>query len=266
MATSATASPLSNVFGLAQKKEEPYIGTMIFGQRTISFANTSILRDNITRIEKYNLAGSYRVSLPLLIFSIIAALIGIGLSPLGLLITMVFAIIIVIGIMERLKPKLTGLTIELNSGYTHTFLSSDKKGINRLFESIQNALENSSSLTAKWETNNIHIMNTNVTGSTGVVIGGINSNVNANINITAKNINSLNKTLKDHGIDQADIDELNMILKNETPDNANKKIGVYANNWITKIMNKAANGIGNISANLSIGLLIQFLSHYYGWS
>jgi hypothetical protein len=140
MATPTQNSPLG-AFAQPMSESTPYQGEIVFKKKTISFYNTVLLRQNITQIEKYGVKRIHRVSDPLLIFSAIMFLVGFSSMPYTLILSLLFGFVIYLGIKERNRPKLSGLTIELSSGATHTFLSPDRKGIDDHFSTLSKSLE-----------------------------------------------------------------------------------------------------------------------------
>ena len=134
-------NPSSGIFSQTQSEDKPYQGEIIFNRKTISFYNTIVLRQNITQIEKYGVTRINRISDALLAFSAIMVLIGFASIPYTLILSLLFAFVIYLGIKERNRSKLSGLTIELSSGATHNFLSPDRKGIDDHFFYFQKHLK-----------------------------------------------------------------------------------------------------------------------------
>lgn len=102
------------------------------------------------------------------------------------------------------------------------------------------------------------------TGDGNVINTGDHANVTATITITKGDVNALDKQLKEHGIDNDDIRELNEIIKNEEPDRENDKLGVKASTWIGKIIGKSVGGIGKIATAVTANLLAGWIRGYYG--
>ena len=85
----------------------------------------------------------YLLSIIASIASLIALFSGVVEALIGLIL---FGLIVYYGYKERNRPKIHGLTIELNSGTTHDFLSKDKNGVDELFEAISEAVESNKPL------------------------------------------------------------------------------------------------------------------------
>lgn len=172
MANSAKSSGFFSFLSNSPKdEEEEFQGKIFFNKRTISFPGTTLYLKNIAKFEKYGLKYIYKVSTLSLIFSSIMAIGGLKYAPIGLVLTLFFGLNVYVGIKERLRPKLYGLTIELNSGTTQSFLSKDTQGINALFEAVIHALENDVQIVAdfgnKGVTNNYNLLGDNIGGAFG---------------------------------------------------------------------------------------------------
>lgn len=242
-----------------KKKEEPYFGKIELLNRTLCFSDMIILRQNISYIEKYVVEKNHKVSTPLLVLSIAVVIATFFFLPMGLIFTFLFAIPIVIGIMERLKPQLNGLSVNLNSGYTHTFLSKDNQGITQLFTKMLNALDNGDSLTADFSKGNIEInyMQMTINGSNNnVAFAGRDATNNVTGNVTNK-LQTLNEQLKNVGISATDIAELNNILESDNAIPSQKRLGDKSSKWIRKIV---TSGVA-----VAEGVLTGFITNYYGW-
>jgi hypothetical protein len=110
-----------------------------------------------------------------------------------------------------------------------------------------------------------HIMNkTDITntGDGNVVNTGDYATLTANITINKGDWGNLQRTLTDHGIEEADISELKTIVETEKPENAT--LGDKAIEWVTKISSKVLKGIGKIATGVSSNLLAAWIKSYYG--
>ena len=128
--------------GSSSDEETEYQGTIYFNKRTVEFSGTTLQLKNVSKFEQYGLKYVNKVSTIYLILSIILALAGLKYAPYGLVLTLFFGLNAYVGIKERMRPKLYGLTIELNSGATHHFLSKDSNGIELLFGKLTKGIEN----------------------------------------------------------------------------------------------------------------------------
>ena len=95
-------------------------------------------------------------------------------------------------------------------------------------------------------------------------IGNGNNSGDIIINSQIDNSKVLNETLLKYGIEQTDINELLTVLKMEKPNENSKQLGDYAQTWISKIIKKAKEGIGNISMGITASILAQCIMKYYG--
>lgn len=152
-------SSAAGLFSNRKEKEEVYHGLLFFKKRTMSFAGTTILLKNIAKFEQYNVKNTLRVPTIALIVACILAVVGLTQAPYGLLITLVAAPVILMGILERRRPRIYGLTIELNSASRQSFLSKDEKGINELFSAISRFVENEEDVVvqASFTTNQVKV-------------------------------------------------------------------------------------------------------------
>lgn len=98
--------------------------------------------------------------------------------------------------------------------------------------------------------------------STNSVVGGTVSNVQQQ-NITG-DFSTLERQLKEHGIDEADIKELKDIVdqtpKPETKEDLEKGFGA----WIGKMTGKAYTGAIKIAGSAAPVLLTNYICHHYG--
>ena len=170
MGTATTSNGILDLF--SSDKGETYKGSIEFKQRTISFTGTTLLLSNISKFEQYGLKYAYQITGFLLAFSIIMAIVGLALMPYGLILTVIFGFIAFLGFRERSRPKLYGLTIQLNSGTEHTFLSKDQGGISRLFTLISNAVETNSPMNFNVSFQDKRVI---VQNSPGTVVGDNNT-------------------------------------------------------------------------------------------
>lgn len=95
------------------------------------------------------------------------------------------------------------------------------------------------------------------------VVGGTVSNVNQQ-NITAGDFSSLERKLKEHGIGDADIQELRDVVdhspKPQTKEDVEKGFGA----WIGKMTGKAFTGAISIAGSAAPVLLTNYICHHYG--
>jgi hypothetical protein len=119
----------------------------------------------------------------------------------------------------------------------------------------------------------LKIANSTVTNHTtfgnfqGVYGDVTNSQVtqNLNININPGEWESLATALQTQGIEEADINELSIAIKQDEAISKNeKKLGPIINGWIAKMVGKAAAGTWNFSLITAAGVLTNYISKYLG--
>lgn len=159
-----------------ENENKSHQGSITFNKKSIVFLGTAIQLKNVSKFEKYGLKPKYTISQTFLIISGILTLVGMSIilsqespvdlqnSPYVRIPTIIFGFITSIGIRERFKPQRYGLTIQLNSGANHHFLTKDKVGVDKLFEVLTESLENDKTFTALFEDRRVTITNSNITG------------------------------------------------------------------------------------------------------
>ncbi|SFU90709.1 abortive phage resistance protein [Xenorhabdus koppenhoeferi] len=109
-------------------------------------------------------------------------------------------------------------------------------------------------------TNNFH-GNVNNAGTIGA---GNTGDIHQQNTITAGDFNSLERQLKDYGVEDNDISELKEIVQNSpipiSSDNFGDKIG----GWIGNMIGKAYSGSLKIAGTAAPALLTNAICHYYG--
>lgn len=148
------------------EKDKPFMGDITFTEKTISWADTTILLSNVSQFKKYGVTRIYRINTIQLIVAAVAALASFFFLPYGLILLLPAAVILYIGIKERLRPKLYGLTIELNSGSEHYFLNTDLQSINDLFAFITEVIKKGIPFSATFTFINNGIIGDGATGNT----------------------------------------------------------------------------------------------------
>lgn len=112
----------------------------------------------------------------------------------------------------------------------------------------------------------IHLMGTviNTKGDGNIINTGENVNINATITISKGNKEQLIKKLRELGIDNTDVEEINQIVDEEADSQESKKLGNKTIDWITKVSGKALKGVGSIAKEVSSSMLAQLLMQYFG--
>jgi hypothetical protein len=93
-----------------------------------------------------------------------------------------------------------------------------------------------------------------------------NNNVQKNsLNISKEKFSELKEYFLDKGICQEDLEELEVILKSDTPDLANKQFGKGVKAWMQNMLSKALDSSWAIGIEAAGAILSDGLKHYYGW-
>lgn len=143
-------------------EESEYVGNVFFNKRTVVFSGTTVPIKNISKFEQYGLKYIHKITIVHLIVSIILAIGGAMYAPYGLILTVIFGFVIYLGVKERMRPKLYGMTIELNSGARHYFLNKDQTGIKALFEKLYRCIENEETFAVTFVENKVTITDSNI--------------------------------------------------------------------------------------------------------
>lgn len=156
---------------------------------------------------------------------------------------------IAIQIIISVRAMLLGLLMEIG----------EKFGYNIDITSFrQNQLQNNQKITNYMHTE-IHN-----TGDGNINNTGDDSSIIATITINKGDIQKLNNELQKLGIDEADIEELTDIVKNDMPDPDRKILGSKTNSKILDIMGKALSGVGKIATGASGNIIATMIKQYYG--
>ncbi len=71
--------------------------------------------------------------------------------------------------------------------------------------------------------------------------------------------------MKEKGIEEADIMELQEIIEADQPDSVNKRFGNGVNTWIQKMTGKVLDGSWQIGIGAAGTLLADSIKQYYGF-
>ncbi len=106
-------------------------------------------------------------------------------------------------------------------------------------------------------------INGNVTNS-GAIGAGNSGDINQQNSLITGDFSALERQLKEHGIDDADINELKDVIdqtpKPETKEEVEKSFGA----WIGKMTGKAFTGAIKIAGAAAPVLLTNYICHHYG--
>jgi hypothetical protein len=117
---------------------QPYQGSLIFTNQTLSFNGTTIQLRNVSRFSTIELIRRKRVTIPTMIIAGVIFLLTFAFSL--TIFYLIAAAIIAYGIYEYYIPKLYALVIEMNSGSQHLLSSKDKEGILEVHRRISEAM------------------------------------------------------------------------------------------------------------------------------
>lgn len=107
------------------------------------------------------------------------------------------------------------------------------------------------------------IFNTTVyEGSANIVGNAYNSTIN--FEISPGNFSQLKDFLQKNGIKEEDIEVLEEAIQNEEKPKTKNKFGPKVSKWISKMIEKSAQGIWQISLTTAGSLLAEAISRYYG--
>jgi hypothetical protein len=110
------------------------------------------------------------------------------------------------------------------------------------------------------------IFTATITGNNNVFLVGDRNVQKVSININKHDFNQLANYFESKGLMESDIQELQSIIDFEEPDIEKKKFGSKVNNWIAKMVGKAATGGWDIAIGAAGSLLAEAIGKYYGWS
>jgi hypothetical protein len=174
---------LNNTFNTntnGHKDLQPYKGTLTINRRTISFYGTTVLLNNVAKFEKYGLKHVYVMSIRAIVFWCILTLIALSYInnwPYGLIGTIICGFMAFRGIQDRFQKRKYGVTIELNSGTRHHFISTDMQGIDIFFHDISRAIENNEPVSVSYNFNSNEIIRNkiNIENQEGTMVVGDNA-------------------------------------------------------------------------------------------
>lgn len=109
-----------------------------------------------------------------------------------------------------------------------------------------------------------NIISTTIYGGQNTVATGANFVQNLAESVSAGNLNSLIARLRDTGLDNSILAELETAVV-EDGDCQQKKFGEHVTSWIGRAMTKAMDGTWKIATNTAPRVLQEALFQYYGW-
>jgi hypothetical protein len=110
-----------------------------------------------------------------------------------------------------------------------------------------------------------NLFNSAVLGNnTTIIIGNHNHQVAYNTTVT--NFDDVRRKLLEHGMDNADVTELQVMIDDDNPDSVQQHFGEKVKSWISSMLLKAMDGSWQIGVGAAGDLLSQVIKQYYGWS
>lgn len=107
------------------------------------------------------------------------------------------------------------------------------------------------------------IFNTTVYGGSANLVGTA-SHSTIEFHIEARNFATLERVLRENGVDEDDLKELKAAIESGEQPTASKGFGPKVSAWIAKMVKKAAEGSWGVGVGAAGTLLAQALSKYYG--
>ena len=107
------------------------------------------------------------------------------------------------------------------------------------------------------------IFNTHVLGGTANLVGtAIDSTIA--FSITAHDFSSLENCLRERGVEDEDIQDLNLAIQSDSEPESKEKFGPKVSAWFAKMMQKAADGSWGIGVGTASNLLTRAIVGFYG--
>jgi hypothetical protein len=100
-------------------------------------------------------------------------------------------------------------------------------------------------------------------GDNAVIVVG-NNNITNPTQIKKNDLDALEQLLLNNQVPKNDIAELKEIVQSEEPDRENKRLGLKANTWISKMISKSLDGSWAIGIGVAGKLLADAIKYYYG--
>jgi hypothetical protein len=154
----------------------------------------------------------------------------------------------VLGITDAVRSRVLDFILKLKKTYPH---ADDINGV------IANSHQDKQAVT--------HIYNTTIHGGN---VGPVGNNAGASITITVNQGDRvrLREELAKHGVDEADILELEAALVDEPTAKDAKSFGPKVAGWMGKMVGKAASGAWTVGVNVGTTVIQAALLGYYGLS
>ncbi|MDX2007913.1 MAG: hypothetical protein SFU83_21950 [Meiothermus sp.] len=125
----------------------------------------------------------------------------------------------------------------------------------------------------EWPSNNLpiskdtvgHVFHTHITGNVqNVVAGSKDFTLQSIMYIKQGDLESLDKSLRDVGVEQSDIQDLKDAIASDGPRTKQEGLGERVNAWIGKMATKVSLGLLNLGKDVGVGVLADLILKYYG--
>ena len=112
-----------------------------------------------------------------------------------------------------------------------------------------------------------NIFNNAIFGDNATVIVGSGNTQRINATVIKGDFNSLAETLKEHGVEDADIEELKTAIAADAAEGAPKhgEFGTSVKSWLQSMLSKAVDASWQIELGVASSLLASALQRFYGW-
>ena len=111
-----------------------------------------------------------------------------------------------------------------------------------------------------------NIFNNAIFGDNATVIVGSGNTQPINATVIKGDFNSLSETLKEHGVEDADIEELKAAIVADAAEGGPKQgeFGVSVKSWMQSMLSKAVDASWQIELGVASSLLANALQRFYG--
>ena len=107
------------------------------------------------------------------------------------------------------------------------------------------------------------IFNTTVYGGSANLVGATTDSTVV-FNISTNDFSSLEKILREQGVQSPDLEELKEALQSDPKPATDRALGPKVSSWISRMIKKAADGTWNVGLTAAGNLLSQAITKYYG--
>ena len=112
-----------------------------------------------------------------------------------------------------------------------------------------------------------NIFNNAIFGDNATVIVGSGNTQRISATVIKGDFNSLSETLKEHGVEDADIEELKAAIAADAAEGGPEQgeFGVSVKSWLQSMLSKAVDASWQIELGVASSLLASALQRFYGW-